>query len=79
MNNDREPNNDAISFREVEDQNVSADTELDQGHAIEIQDLRKPQVMEVCLQVVRGEDWIPDMATTTNIIRFIREDGTDYC
>ena len=79
MNNDREPNDDAISLGEVKNQDISADTELDQGHAIEIQDLRKPQVMEVCLQVVRGEDWIPDMATTTNIIRFIREDGTDYC
>lgn len=79
MDNDREPNNNAISLREVEDQNVGADTELDQGHAIEIQELRKPQVMEVCLQVVRGEDWVPDMATTTYIICFVREDGTNYC
>jgi hypothetical protein len=79
MNNDREPNDDAISLGEVKNQDISADTELDQGHAIEIQELPKPEVVEVCLQVVRGKYRIPDMSATAHRSCFVREYGTSNC
>jgi hypothetical protein len=79
MNNNREPNNNAISLGEVKFQNISAYTELDQGHAIKIQELPKPEVVEVCVQVVRGKYWIPNMSATAHRSCFVREDGTGNC
>ena len=79
MNDDRQPNDNAISLGKVKDQNVSADTELDQGHAIEVQELCKPEVVEVFLQVVRGEYWIPDMSASAQRSCFVSKDGTDNC
>lgn len=49
MYNDRQPDHDAISFRKVQYQDVGANAELDQGHAIEVEKLTKPQPFEVLL------------------------------
>ena len=43
MDHNRQPDDDAIAPREVKHQNIGADTELDQGHAVEVEELPEPE------------------------------------
>lgn len=72
-----QPNYDAICFREVKHQNIRANAELDQSHAVEIEELPEPEPSEVLLHMIWSHDGIPNVSTSSHLSCFVSKDGTD--
>lgn len=79
MDDYRQPDDDAICSCEIEHQNVGADAELDQGHAVKIEQLAEPKPFQVFLQVGLSLDRVPDMSASTDRGRLVCKDGTKDC
>lgn len=79
MDDNRKPNDDAVCLREIKHQNISANAEFDQSHAVEVEELAKPQIPKVPLQVFWCLDWIPNMSSTTDFSCLVGKSGAGHC
>lgn len=61
VNDNRRPYQDSEPFREIEHEDVGANAQFDQSHAIQIEQLAQPDIMQVLGQVCWRHRRIPHM------------------
>jgi hypothetical protein len=76
---DRGPYDDPERLGEIQHEDVSANAQLHQGHAIEVEQLTQPSVVEIFFQVVRCHYRIPGMSTCAKSCCHVAACGACYC
>ena len=78
MYDDRDPDHDSEGPGEIQHEDVGANTQLNQGHSVQVEQLAYPQEVEVFLQVLGSHDGIPHVLATAYFGHSIAACGAGY-